>query len=112
MLGPRVLAHRYVRPIPHRPNERMRLFHARHTRVHRHLLRTQRCIDLSPSALTDAVRLLERPAPDSGRGGIWGDGAGVIGKVLVERGVVSRSFASWNQLDEWLRLVEAVRRVA
>ncbi|MEZ5289873.1 MAG: site-specific integrase [Vicinamibacterales bacterium] len=30
----------------------------------------------------------------------------------IEDVVVSRIFASWNQLDGWLRLVEAVRRVA
>jgi hypothetical protein len=26
--------------------------------------------------------------------------------------VVSRTFASWNQLDRWLRQVEGLRRVA
>jgi hypothetical protein len=30
----------------------------------------------------------------------------------VEPGVVSRIFASWNQLDEWLKGVEALQRVA
>ena len=31
---------------------------------------------------------------------------------LIEDGVVSRIFASWNQLDGWLRRVDALRRVA
>jgi hypothetical protein len=29
-----------------------------------------------------------------------------------ERRLVSRIFASWNQLDRWLRQVEGLRRVA
>ncbi|MGD9905655.1 MAG: tyrosine-type recombinase/integrase [Vicinamibacterales bacterium] len=37
---------------------------------HRDLSTTQRYMHLSPSALTDAIRLLERPAPTSGRGDI------------------------------------------
>ena len=37
---------------------------------HRDLSTTQRYMHLSPSALTDAIRLLERPASASGRGDI------------------------------------------
>ena len=34
------------------------------------------------------------------------------GQIRVTDGLVSPMFASWNQLDQWLRQVEGFRRVA
>lgn len=31
---------------------------------------------------------------------------------IIDAGAVSRIFASWNQVDGWLRQVEGLRRVA
>lgn len=68
---------------------------------------------LSPSALTDAIRLLERPASRLRTWRHCGDGAGLIRKLLVEQErVVSLNLTSWNQLAVWLRQVERVQSAA
>ena len=57
----------------------------------------------------DAPTLLSPRAFDILLGSRCGDCKSLPGN---ERGLVSRIFASWNQLDKWLRRVEVLRRAS